>query len=207
MRLALFQPDIPGNVGAILRTCACLGVPADLIEPLGFAWDDKRVRRAGMDYFDHVAITRHQDWPSFRSATPGRLVLLTSRGSVPVTDVTFETDDVILMGSESAGAPPHVHDAADLRVDRYARTVTIEGRHRYLADQHQIRLRGANLPEALATDDAETAIDFEWITHHVAAQALGYRLEHAYDRKEAEGRLLQLQQRADAVRGTPSESK
>lgn len=116
MRLALFQPDIPGNVGAILRTCACLGVPADLIEPLGFAWDDKRVRRAGMDYFDHVAITRHQDWPSFRSATPGRLVLLTSRGSVPVTDVTFETDDVILMGSESAGAPPHVHDAADLRV-------------------------------------------------------------------------------------------
>jgi tRNA (cytidine/uridine-2'-O-)-methyltransferase len=116
MRLALFQPDIPGNVGAILRTCACLGVPADLIEPLGFAWDDKRVRRAGMDYFDHVAITRHQDWPSFRSATPGRLVLLTSRGSVPVTDVTFETDDVILMGSESAGAPPPVHDAADLRV-------------------------------------------------------------------------------------------
>ncbi|MCC6382647.1 MAG: hypothetical protein IT304_09050, partial [Dehalococcoidia bacterium] len=91
-------------------------------------------------------------------------------------------------------------DAADLRVDRYARTVTIDGRHRSLADQHQIRLRGANLPEALASDDAETAIDFEWITHHVAAQALGYRLEHAYDRKEVEGRLLQLQQRADAVR-------
>jgi tRNA (cytidine/uridine-2'-O-)-methyltransferase len=116
MRLALHQPDIPGNVGAILRSCACFAVPVDLIEPLGFPWDDKRVRRAGMDYFDRVSITRHADWESFRAATPGRLVLLTSRGSVPVTDVTFETDDVIVMGSESAGAPPHVHDAADLRV-------------------------------------------------------------------------------------------
>lgn len=116
MRLALHQPDIPGNVGAILRSCACFGVPVDLIEPLGFPWDDKRVRRAGMDYFDRVSITRHADWDSFRAATPGRLVLLTSRGSVPVTDIAFEADDVILMGSESAGAPPHVHEAADLRV-------------------------------------------------------------------------------------------
>src|SRR5690349_24383332 len=112
MRLALFQPDIPGNVGAILRSCACFGVPVDLIEPLGFPWDDKRVRRAGMDYFDRVSITRHADWDSFRAATPGRLVLLTSRGSVPVTDIAFEPGDVILMGSESAGAPAHVHEAA-----------------------------------------------------------------------------------------------
>jgi tRNA (cytidine/uridine-2'-O-)-methyltransferase len=116
MRLALFQPDIPGNVGAILRSCACFGVPVDLIEPLGFPWDDKRVRRAGMDYFDRVSIARHADWEAFRAATPGRLVLLTSRGSVPVDTVAFDPGDVILMGSESAGAPPHVHDAADLRV-------------------------------------------------------------------------------------------
>jgi tRNA (cytidine/uridine-2'-O-)-methyltransferase len=116
MRLALFQPDIPGNVGAILRSCACFGVPVDLIEPLGFPWDDKRVRRAGMDYFDRVAIARHADWAAFRAATPGRLVLLTSRGSVPIDDVTFDSGDVILMGSESAGAPPHVHAAADLRI-------------------------------------------------------------------------------------------
>jgi len=116
MRLALHQPDIPGNVGAMLRTCACFGVPIDLIEPLGFPWDDKRVRRAGMDYFDHVSITRHPDWDSFRAATPGRLVLLTARASVPVNQVAFEANDVILMGSESAGAPPHVHDAADLRI-------------------------------------------------------------------------------------------
>ena len=116
MRLALHQPDIPGNVGAILRSCACFGVAVDLIEPLGFPWDDKRVRRAGMDYFARVSITRHADWAAFRAATPGRLVLLTAHGSTPIDRVAFEPGDVILMGSESAGAPPHGHDAADLRV-------------------------------------------------------------------------------------------
>ena len=116
MRLALFQPDIPGNVGAILRTCACFGVPVDLIEPLGFPWDDKRVRRAGMDYFDHVAITRHADWNAFRSATPGRLILLTARGEHSLYGAAFRPDDVLLMGSESAGAPAEVHEAAALTV-------------------------------------------------------------------------------------------
>ncbi len=116
MRLALFQPDIPGNVGAILRTCACLGVPLDLIEPLGFVWDDKRVRRSAMDYYDRVAITRHAGWDAFRKAVPGRLALLTSRGSVPITEARFAPDDVILMGSESAGAPDFVHEAAALRI-------------------------------------------------------------------------------------------
>jgi tRNA (cytidine/uridine-2'-O-)-methyltransferase len=116
MRLALFQPDIPGNVGAVLRTCACLGVPLDLIEPLGFAWDDKRVRRSAMDYYDRVEITRHPGWEAFRAAVPGRLALMTSRGSVPIADGRFEADDVILMGSESTGAPDFVHDAAALRI-------------------------------------------------------------------------------------------
>ena len=116
MRLALFQPDIPGNVGAILRTCACLGVPLDLIEPLGFAWDDKKVRRAAMDYYDRVAITRHADWPAFRSAHPGRIALMTARGSVPIAEAGFAPGDIIVMGSESAGAPAFVHEAAALRV-------------------------------------------------------------------------------------------
>jgi len=116
MRLALFQPDIPGNVGAVLRTCACLGVPLELIEPLGFPWDDKRVRRSSMDYFDHVSITRHADWHAFREAVPGRIVLMTARGSVPISEARFELGDVLMMGSESAGAPDHVHDAAGMRV-------------------------------------------------------------------------------------------
>jgi len=116
MQLALFQPDIPGNVGAVLRTCACLGVPLHLIEPLGFPWDNKRVRRSSMDYFDHVAITRHGGWEKFREAVPGRLVLMTVRASVPINEARFAPGDVLMMGSESAGAPDHVHDAAGMRV-------------------------------------------------------------------------------------------
>lgn len=116
MRLALFQPDIPGNVGAVLRTCACLGVPLELIEPLGFPWDDRRVRRSSMDYFDHVAINRHAGWDAFQASVPGRIVLMTARGSVPIGEARFEPGDVLLMGSESAGAPDHVHGAAGMRV-------------------------------------------------------------------------------------------
>lgn len=112
MRLALFQPDIPGNVGAIMRSCACFGVSLDLIEPLGFPWDDRKVRRAGMDYFDHVAFTRHADWDGFRAVQDTRLILLTARGAHDLWDFAFEPGDVLLMGSESAGAPLHVHEAA-----------------------------------------------------------------------------------------------
>ena len=116
MRLALFQPDIPGNVGAVLRTCACLGVSLELIEPLGFPWDDKRVRRSSMDYYDAVAITRHAGWDAFRSARPERLVLMTAHSSQPITQARFEPEDILLMGSESAGAPPYVHETVALRV-------------------------------------------------------------------------------------------
>ena len=85
MRIALFEPEIAGNVGAVLRLGACLGVPVDLIEPLGFLWDDARVRRTAMDYIDHVAITRHADWPAFHASIgAARLVLLTTKGSAQV---------------------------------------------------------------------------------------------------------------------------
>lgn len=113
MRLALYQPDIPGNVGAILRTCACLGVGVDLIEPFGFPWDDKKVRRAGMDYFDRVSITRHADWTAFQARRQGRLILLSARGTESLYQTSFQPDDVLMMGSESAGAPETVHDTAD----------------------------------------------------------------------------------------------
>ena len=116
MRLALHQPDIAGNVGTLLRTAACLGVAVDVIEPAGFAWSDRALRRAGMDYAGAAEVVRHVDWDAFRSATPGRLVLLTTRASVPLPDVRFDVDDVLLLGSESAGVPAAVHDAADLRV-------------------------------------------------------------------------------------------
>lgn len=116
LRIALFQPDIAGNVGAVMRTCACLGAGLDLIEPMGFQWDDKRVARAGMDYIDHVAVTRHADWDAFAKQVQGRLVLLTTRGATPLHDFVFAADDVLLFGRESAGVPEEVHARADARV-------------------------------------------------------------------------------------------
>ena len=115
-RLALYQPEIAGNVGAVLRLGACLATPVDLIEPLGFAWDDARVRRTAMEYIDHVSVTRHADWDAFVAQTTGRIVLFTTRGSTPLHDFAFAPDDVLLFGRESAGAPPAVHDCADARV-------------------------------------------------------------------------------------------
>lgn len=116
MRVALYQPEIAGNVGAVLRTAACLGVAVDLIAPMGFAWDDRRVARAGMDYIDHVPVTRHADWPAFAAQAAGRLVLLTTRGATPLHDFAFAPDDILLFGQEGAGVPDAVHARADARV-------------------------------------------------------------------------------------------
>ena len=116
MRIALFEPEIAQNVGAVLRLGACLGVPVDLIEPMGFEWDDKRVRRTAMDYIDAVAITRHIDFADFRAAVPGRLVLLTTKATRSPYDFEFEADDTLLLGKESGGVPPTVAAASDVRL-------------------------------------------------------------------------------------------
>lgn len=116
MRIALFEPDIAGNVGTILRLGACMGVPVDLIEPMGFPWSAAALKRAGMDYADAAEVKRHADWDSFRAATPGRLVLATTRGAVGLWDARFEAGDVLLLGSEGRGVPDFVHEAAGLRV-------------------------------------------------------------------------------------------
>jgi len=119
MRLALYQPDIPQNTGAILRLAACFGLPVDVIEPCGFAFDDRRMRRAGMDYLDHVELHRHRSWDAYRTARsgkPGRLVLLTTKAPVPYAEVRFEAADSLLLGRESAGVPDEVHAAADVRI-------------------------------------------------------------------------------------------
>ena len=108
MRIALFEPEIAGNVGAVLRLGACFGVGIDLIEPMGFAWDDARVRRTAMDYIDEVEIKRHAGWEAFRNARPRRLVLLTTKGTVSLYDAAFAPDDVLLIGKESAGVPESV---------------------------------------------------------------------------------------------------
>ena len=116
MRMALHQPDIPGNVGTILRLAACLGVAVDLIEPCGFPFADRALKRAGMDYAAAAAIRRHLDFAAFRQATPGRIVLLSTRATLRLPDARFRADDVLLLGSESAGVPDAVHEAADLCV-------------------------------------------------------------------------------------------
>ena len=116
MRLALYQPDQAGNVGTILRLAACLGVPLDVIEPCGFPWSDRALRRAGMDYAEIASVTRHLDWDGFDMACSGRLVLLTTRGGVRLDEARFEPEDVLLLGSESCGVPEAIHDRARLRV-------------------------------------------------------------------------------------------
>ena len=117
MRLALYQPDIPQNLGAFIRLAACMATPLDIIEPCGFPVDDKRMRRAAMDYYDRAHIVRHASWDAFRRDRPaGRLVLLTTSGEAIFPQVKFEASDILLMGRESAGVPDHVHALADLRL-------------------------------------------------------------------------------------------
>jgi tRNA (cytidine/uridine-2'-O-)-methyltransferase len=117
MRIALFEPEIAGNVGAVMRLGACLGATVDLIEPMGFEWDDKRVRRTAMDYIDHVSITRHASFDAFR-ATVGssRLVLFTTKTTLSAYAFEYRADDILLFGKESAGVPQSVSDICDERV-------------------------------------------------------------------------------------------
>ena len=117
MRLALFQPAIPQNVGACIRLSACFGVELHVIEPTGFRLDDRAMKRAALDYGPLGHMTRHADWDAFqRDRGPGRLVLFTTKGAEPLTDFRVQPDDTLLFGSEPTGAPDHVHAAADARV-------------------------------------------------------------------------------------------
>ena len=116
MRLALYQPDQAGNVGAVLRLAACLGVGVDLIEPCGFAFSDRALKRAGMDYLELAAVTRHSGWEAFERTLKGRLVLFTTSGALRLPEARFEAGDTLLFGSESRGAPEEVHERAELRL-------------------------------------------------------------------------------------------
>lgn len=116
MRLALYEPDIPQNTGALLRLAACLGVAVDLIEPAGFVLSDNRLRRAGMDYIDLAPLHRHASWTTFDQTRRGRLVLLTTRAETRYLDFAFAPDDILLLGRESAGVPDTIHARADARL-------------------------------------------------------------------------------------------
>ena len=118
MRLALFEPDIPQNTGALLRLASCFGVAVDLIEPCGFLLDDRRLKRAVLDYAADLVLCRYISWPAFlaRRAPRSRLILMTTSGTVTLHRFAFAADDTILLGRESAGVPEEVHRAAAARV-------------------------------------------------------------------------------------------
>jgi tRNA (cytidine/uridine-2'-O-)-methyltransferase len=117
MRLVLYQPDIPQNAGTLLRLAACLGIAVDLIEPCGFVLADRRLRRAGMDYLEGVALTRHRSWQAYRESSPaGRLVLLTTAAETVYTGFAFAPADRLMVGRETGGVPEAVHAQADARL-------------------------------------------------------------------------------------------
>jgi Predicted rRNA methylase (SpoU class) len=119
LHIALYQPDIPGNTGTILRLSACLGLKVHIIEPAGFDISDRNLKRAGMDYVASVSLARHVNWQAFqdwRQSSGRRLVLASTRAALPYVAFRFRPDDVLLFGRESAGVPDHVHEAADARV-------------------------------------------------------------------------------------------
>ncbi|GAB6842493.1 tRNA (cytidine/uridine-2'-O-)-methyltransferase [Methylorubrum rhodinum] len=119
LRLALYQPDIPQNTGTMLRMAACLGLAVEIVEPAGFDVSDRHLRRSGLDYLDHVPITRHRSWAAFeawRREADVRLVLATTAGALPYTAFAFRDGDCVMMGRESAGVPDSVHAAANARI-------------------------------------------------------------------------------------------
>jgi tRNA (cytidine/uridine-2'-O-)-methyltransferase len=119
LRIALYQPDIAGNTGTILRFAACLDIGVDIIEPAGFPLSDRALKRAGMDYLEMASLTRHADWHAFeewRKTHARRLVLLTTKAATAYTDFAFAAGDILLFGRESAGVTEEVHQAADARL-------------------------------------------------------------------------------------------
>ncbi len=119
VQLVLYQPDIAQNLGALLRLAACTGLPLHVIEPCGFPLDDARMRRAGMDYIDLADWHRHRSFDAFeqwRAQQGGRLVILSTKASIPYTQHAFAASDCLLFGQESAGLPAAIHALADVRL-------------------------------------------------------------------------------------------
>jgi tRNA (cytidine/uridine-2'-O-)-methyltransferase len=116
MLLALFQPDIPQNLGAALRLGACMGVSVHVIEPCGFPLSDKAIRRAAMDYGEPADVVRHASWAEFHAKRQARIVLFSTKAAAPLHDFDFRPDDILLFGRESVGVPEEVHEASDARV-------------------------------------------------------------------------------------------
>jgi tRNA (cytidine/uridine-2'-O-)-methyltransferase len=117
-RIALYQPDIPQNLGSMMRLCACMGAGLDIIEPCGFLWDERKIKQSAMDYFDKITIARHTSWDRFFDHYQGksRIILMTTKTDMPYTAFKFQPEDILLAGRESAGVPENVHESAFARI-------------------------------------------------------------------------------------------
>ena len=116
-KIALFEPDIPQNTAAIIRTCACLGAKLEIIEPCGFLLNDKRFKRVVLDYMDEKEIKLYQSFDHFfESKENQRIILMTTKASEPYTKFKFEKNDTILFGRESAGVPKKIHNLVKYRL-------------------------------------------------------------------------------------------
>ena len=117
MNLAAYQPDIPQNVGALMRLAAGFDVPLDLIEPFGFPWDERKIKQSAMDYYDAVKLRRYKSWNAYTDSNPSkRIILLTTKGGTPYTYFKFQPEDILLLGRESSGVPEDVHTYAHERI-------------------------------------------------------------------------------------------
>ena len=112
MKLVIFQPDIPQNTGAMLRTCACFDTDIEIIHPCSFPLNDKLLKRSAMDYGSSIKVTEHDSWEIFKESLKSgkRIILLSTKGKIPYTDFTFQSDDYLMVGRESAGVPNEIHD-------------------------------------------------------------------------------------------------
>ena len=117
-RLAIYQPDIPQNLGAMMRLCACFGISIDLIEPCGFPFSIKAIRRTAMDYMDLVKINCHNDFDSFMKEYKykRRIILLTVKSSTSIWDFKFKSNDILMVGSESSGVSDCDRDSISLNI-------------------------------------------------------------------------------------------
>ena len=118
LHLSLYQPDIPQNVGAAIRLCACLDMGLDIIEPCGFPWNDRKIRQSAMDYIDLLTIDRFSSWDNFQNTQKNkkRIILMTTKAAMPYTEFNFEAGDILLAGQESLGVPEHIHNEVDARI-------------------------------------------------------------------------------------------
>lgn len=108
MKIVLYEPEIPPNTGNVARLCAAYGVELHLIEPLGFKIDDKHLKRAGLDYWEHVRVTVWPNWSAFCFAQPGRQIMATTKGCIPLQSFAFEAEDLLIFGPETRGLPVEI---------------------------------------------------------------------------------------------------